>query len=32
VTPTPQDAEVPAAEEDDYLQQLAKAGKAIEKE
>ena len=31
VTPTPQDAEVPAAEEDDYLKQLQKRGRRLRK-
>jgi hypothetical protein len=31
VIPTPQDAEVPAAEEDDYLQQLQKRGRRLRK-
>lgn len=31
ITPTPQEAEVPAAEEDDYLQQLQKRGRRLRK-
>jgi adenylate cyclase len=31
VIPTPQDAEVPATEEDDYLQQLQKRGRRLRK-